>query len=285
MNKECEVKLNLFTSIDLFHNQLNKLSDGNNYFKLYVDKWSNLNFPNDLYFSLYNTLEFYESYEPTKPFTGDQEYVVSMYSKEYLKPPHGECSDYSDKYSYNLRDKTEHKITNQWQCYRQCLKMFGQQKFNCKPVFIENTIHELDFASNDFKDCNPSNQRRFNEYVSANTLKKKCLKVCPKDCLVIDFKIKVIKYPIDRETYNKITHYEKSVHFDSTQPIFKYKEEAVFSFTDYLCYCGGLVGLWFGISAKDIVEMIFENRIWELIFQKLFYMKNRNRVIDVRPRS
>ncbi len=63
--------------------------------------------------------------------------------------------------------------------------------------------------------------------------------------------------------------YEKNIVWDSTQPMFIYKEEAVMSFTDYLCYCGGLLGLWFGTSAKDFIYFIL-NVQYKIKICKLF---------------
>jgi hypothetical protein len=162
-----------------------------------------------------------------------------------MKPPHGQCSDYSDQNNFD----------NQWQCYRQCLKNFAGKQFECKPVFIDYTIHELDFTSNDLKDCNSSIQRSFDELIVKKDLKEKCLRICPKDCLSVNFKIKVINNGFDGKKLKESTHLKKSIVFDSTQPIFLYKEEAVMSFTDYLSYCGGLVGLWFGTSAQNIIDI------------------------------
>ena len=84
---------------------------------------------------------------------------------KYLKPPYGDCSDYQDRL-FNS--------TNQWQCYRQCIKTLAQKKFNCKPVFIENTLHELD--SDYYLDCNSSVQKKFDEYFKTKIISSKCTK-------------------------------------------------------------------------------------------------------------
>ena len=40
--------------------------------------------------------------------------------------------------------------------------------------------------------------------------------------------------------------------------MFVYSEEPVMSFSDYLVNCGGLKGLWFGTSAKDLITFIID---------------------------
>ena len=54
--------------------------------------------------------------------------------------------------------------------------------------------------------------------------------------------------------------------WDTTQPMFVYNEETVMSFIDYICYCGGLVGLLFGASAVDILYIIFSKTTWIIIW-------------------
>ena len=38
--------------------------------------------------------------------------------------------------------------------------------------------------------------------------------------------------------------------------MFAYTEQPVTTFSDYLVNRGGLLGLWFGISAKDLINII-----------------------------
>jgi hypothetical protein len=34
------------------------------------------------------------------------------------------------------------------------------------------------------------------------------------------------------------------------------------SFTEYLCYCGGLLGLWFGSNAYQVISYVMDARNW-----------------------
>ena len=51
---------------------------------------------------------------------------------------------------------------------------------------------------------------------------------------------------------------QKSLYWDSTQPMFVYKEEPVLSFIEYMVYLGGLIGLWFGTSANDVITILLD---------------------------
>ena len=46
--------------------------------------------------------------------------------------------------------------------------------------------------------------------------------------------------------------------------MFEYKEVGVMSFTDYLSSFGGLIGLWFGLSAKDIIDWFIQTKPWNI---------------------
>ena len=56
------------------------------------------------------------------------------------------------------------------------------------------------------------------------------------------------------------------------------------SFIEYLCYCGGLLGLWFGTSAKDLFIWIIETRIWGKIWRKIisFISISKTSVIEIK---
>ena len=61
-------------------------------------------------------------------------------------------------------------------------------------------------------------------------------------------------------------YYRKSLIWDSTQPMFAYNEESVMSFTDFLVNCGGLIGLWFGTNANDLIIWLIE---WTIVDKHL----------------
>ena len=70
----------------------------------------------------------------------------------------------------------------------------------------------------------------------------------------------------------------KTLVWDTTQPMFVYKEVPVLSFIEYMVYLGGLVGLWFGTSAKDVVIILFDKTFWLNLWHifPIKYHSNRN---------
>ena len=199
----------------------------------------------------------------------DQTILVTKTLHENLKAPYGNCSDYQDGLNNS---------SNQWQCYRQCIQVLAQKKFNCKPVFIENTLHELD--SDYYLDCNSSVQKKFDEYFQTENISLKCNQFCPKNCLNTDYQMNVIRETKDFKDNFK-HYYYKSIVWDTTQPMYVYKEVPVLSFIEYMVYLGGLVGLWFGTSAKDVIFILFDTtfwlNLWNIFLSK--YHSNRDSII------
>ena len=77
-------------------------------------------------------------------------------------------------------------------------------------------------------------------------------------------------------------YYRKRIVWDSTQPMFAYNEESVMSFTDYLCNCGGLFGLWFGTNAKDFIIWLIESQFWISVWHRILeYLQLRTPVIVI----
>ena len=276
---DCALKLKLFTMVefDELANIPNK-KESDNFFTMSIfkekhiasDDYSLILF-SDILLSDQNSLRSYNVYKKSNLLdTVDQKILVQKISHYYLKAPHGNCHEYDDKTQKYFNS------SNQWQCYRRCLKNHGKQEFNCNPVFIEYTIHELDFTSSDLQiDCNSSFQQMFDKYVNKNDLKTRCEKFCPKDCQRNDFKMKTIRISSYYESHNQSTHYTKSLVWDSTQPMFAYYEEPIMSFIDYLVHCGGLFGLWFGTSAQDVIHFLINHRFWSYIWHKVIDYNNR----------
>ena len=160
------------------------------------------------------------------------------------------------------------------QCYRLCIRDFADKLFNCVPLFIDDSISELDFLTNDKTICH------FESFVELNNITKrqlfsKCSNYCPKDCRTVDYStvVKRSDSEMNNEFWYNLSesqrYYRKSLIWDSTQPMFAYNEESVMSFTDYLVNCGGLIGLWFGTNCKDFIIWLIETKflikIWNNI--------------------
>ena len=250
-------KLLQYSSINISEYLINNIQDDDTLeiFKLIVKIPVDRYLKTNLVLSMYNTLNDYQNrFGETSGQSCDQTIKLNKIIRRNLRPPYGDCSDYSENRPFNG--------TNQWHCYRQCLKTMAENRFYCKPVVIDKTTHELDFVSDNYIECDSSLQKLFDEYVAQNRIDLKCTELCPRDCVNIDFKTTIIgEIEKDEINYGN-TYYSISVVWDTTQPMFVYNEELVMSFIDYIVYCGGVVGLLFGASALDIIHKILNKTFW-----------------------
>ena len=163
------------------------------------------------------------------------------------------------------------------QCYRKCIQYKHKTRFDCIPLFIDRYITELDFDSVDNKICS---FETFSERKNNLTeFRKYCRRKCPKDCFNVEyhpiykksenyfgnqqwFDYPAIKPPNVKgfTIENPDNFYERPVErrivWDTSKPMFAYIDEPVLTFTAYLVYCGGLMGLWFGQSVHDLIVLI-----------------------------
>ena len=85
------------------------------------------------------------------------------------------------------------------------------------------------------------------------------MELCPKECLREEYSYRITESDsttgIDHWLRQEREHwlYSNSIQWDSSEPMFVYSEEPLMSFSDYLVNCRGLMGLWFGNSAKDLL--------------------------------
>ena len=92
--------------------------------------------------------------------------------------------------------------------------------------------------------------------------------LCPPECHVVDYTytIRTVETNFDNELWHMTNksdrYYRRTIVWDSTQPMFVYREESVLSFTDYLCYCGRLLGLWFSTNAIGLFTQLINSQIW-----------------------
>ena len=151
-----------YNSINMSEYSVNIRQDNESFelFKLFVKPPSGRYYKTHLVLSMYNTLNDYQSrISITSGQNCDQTIKVTRTIRQNLKPPYGDCSDYSKNRRFNG--------TNQWHCYRQCLKTMAENRFHCKPVVIEKTTHELDFVFRiTYIECNSSVHRLIDDYTS-----------------------------------------------------------------------------------------------------------------------
>ena len=255
-----------FNTINITENQENVDHHGNELFKLWMSLiFTKETFYYEIYFnkiylvlSCYNILNSYQIDFRLSSLSHDQIIKVTKVIHNNLRPPYGQCSDYVKDRPFNG--------TNHWHCYRQCIKTMAEKVFKCKLVLIGNTFHELDYINDNYIECNNSNQNKLDEYLNANNLETICMDRCPKNCLNIDFKMSWITKAENDEINYENKQRKITMIWDTTKPMFVYNEELVLSFIDYMCYCGGLVGLLFGASAVDILYKLLNKTIWINIF-------------------
>ena len=116
----------------------------------------------------------------TKPLSENHTLIVSKTLRTYLEHPFGNCSYY---YPKTVRP---FNASSYMQCYRLCIRDFAEKLFNCVPLFIDDSISEFDFPTNDKTLC------PFEKFVALNNITKnqlfsKCNNYCPKDCLTVDY--------------------------------------------------------------------------------------------------
>ena len=101
----------------------------------------------------------------------------------------------------------------------------------------------------------------------SHKIKEKCRTVCHKECYQIQYSSSVKRTDWgNRDTEWMLEHNikrETTVQLDSDKAMFQYTEEPVLTFTEYLVYCGGLMGLWFGTSAHDIIVITLDTDLWK----------------------
>ena len=188
-------------------------------------------------------------------------FSVIRSSRQYLGSPYGQCSDYRDS------DSKSRQL-----CYRKCFRDNHEKKFQCIPPFIDYFASELDFIPNRTQLCLKSmpEYKYFDQIFT-----DKCMELCPKECLRVEYSYRITESDsrsgIDQwlRLKKKQRWYSKSIRWDSSEPMFAYLEEPVTTFSNYLVDCGGLMGLWFGTSAKDLITIIIENEFYKKLFRCL----------------
>ena len=190
--------------------------------------------------------------------------LVRQTSRQFIGWPYGQCSTYSLP-SVHTFNATSHN-----QCYRQCIQYQYKCQLNCSPIFIDNFIIESDNSFSNSSDDHICDQRPdFWSYRKEfePKFRDKCLRMCPKDCLSIDYSYIVKKDVLPRDVSEEWGkefghHYYYTIEWDASEPMTAYIDEPVITFTEYLVYCGGLMGLWFGTSANDLVRIVVDREVW-----------------------
>ena len=206
--------------------------------------------------------------------------VISKHVTTYLPAPHGNCSSYAVGGGGQPFGSESHV-----QCMRRCVRQYNNRGKQCVDLFVDKYAHELDFdhITRVQQYCFELNYGSSATVVPHN-ITAKCLIKCPKNCVSVDYTTRAIT--TDTQLGNHWWHnlsldnmyVEKRLVWDSTQPLYVYREEPVLSLMDYMCYAGGLFGLWFGANGKDFIIRVIDSRVWVWLHRKYIKYLTHNRV-------
>ena len=195
--------------------------------------------------------------------------IVKKSSHQYMSRPYGNCHD------YRVPQDTTYHAMSYIQCYRKCLAHQYIDKFNCIPYLIDNFITEYDLINNETKRCSTNREDVMYRRLGENVFVEKCTKICPKECFRVEYFSEVKRREIffdnqkwvNKEMFDRA--YERMIVWDSSQPMFAYIDEPVMTFTQYLVFCGGLMGLWFGQSFKDLFSLLIDKSFWYKYYHQI----------------
>ena len=206
-------------------------------------------------------------------FLTDKSIIVKKSSHNYLSKPFGSCIDYS------IPNALTYYGMSHYECYRKCLFFEHKKQWNCIPYVMFSFITEYDLIDNITKICrtNIIDEIKFKQEFARKYFSEKCLKRCPKDCFQVEYLNKVLdleSYLDNKQVNNqkKNNLFERNILWDTSEPMFAYIDEPVMTFTQYLVYCGGLMGLWFGQSVKDLFTILFDISFWRSLENRFFTM-------------
>ncbi len=174
-------------------------------------------------------------------------------STVYMKYPFSNCINYDKTISpFN-------SLSNE-DCIRKCIQNYCYRSYNCSLWRIANIISELDEEYENSKPCNSD----LSKNCSNDKLYDKCNLLCPKDCIQESYYRSIINLTTSSNTKVSIVKLE----WDDKQPIISYIETPVITFIEYICYIGGLLGIWFGFSISSLNNLIqiLLNRLIKKLF-------------------
>ena len=187
--------------------------------------------------------------------------------RSYLGPPYGQCSDYSEDQRHHYFNADNHL-----QCYRRCLLIDIHKQFNCYLRFVNRTFSYSDNNSsiifNNTHYCFSEVYLQIDVLGNTTDFNTKCLAKCPKDCQTVDYNFDIIesdsfvKNDFWMNKNENERQCEKRLVWNTNYPHFSYDESSVMSFEDFLKDFGGLMGLWFGLSANAIFVWIIHKKPW-----------------------
>lgn len=81
-----------------------------------------------------------------------------------------------------------------------------------------------------------------------------CEKHCPQDCDNDEYYLsRIIEH---RDAYNMNETVIIKVDWDQHNPIVEYEETPIMTLTQYFCFMGGLISMWFGFSFNQVSKLV-----------------------------
>jgi len=111
----------------------------------------------------------------------------------------------------------------------------------------------LDYGFKNLETCKNGKQYL---HTFTETYEKLCRTLCPIDCINDEYVI-INEYRKYRK-HSDFKYWNLNLYWDESRPIIIYEETPVMTFTEYFCYIGGLLGMWFGFSANQLFEKFIE---------------------------
>jgi hypothetical protein len=187
-------------------------------------------------------------------FEWSKAYFLTKKSFEFLGTPYkSSCSHYDSNDTIFNSFSNEH-------CVQRCIRYHCQIKFNCScpPALTSDrnifSLNEFDHRFNEKVNCNSSNLS-----ISLRKYYNFCTDLCPNDCIIDDY---IYTEKCNNEKlYSDLNRSEITIQWDDSKPLILNKETPVMTFNEYFCYIGGLFGMWFGISANQLINKLKENYV------------------------
>ncbi len=187
-------------------------------------------------------------------FEWNKVYFLIKKSFEFLGTPYKSSCSY-----YDSNDTIFNSFSNE-HCVQRCIRYHCHIKLNCScPTALYNSnnifnLNEFDHRFNENVNCNSSNLS-----ISLRKYSNFCTELCPNDCIIDDY---IYTEKCNNEKlYSDLNRSEITIHWDDSKPLILNKETPVMTFNEYFCYIGGLFGMWFGISANQLIDKLKENYV------------------------
>jgi hypothetical protein len=227
---EAKYPLNKMTVITVNNSYLVFESSG----KLLITIHSQINPYNFGYFNEYNSIQLVK--------VNNLLLSIKKISTVNIEYPFSNCTNYEKTISpFNSSSNED--------CIRKCIQNYCYRSYNCSLWRIANVISELDEEYENLKPCN----RKLSKNCSNDKFYDKCNLLCPKDCIQESYYLSTINLTTSSDIKFSIVQLE----WDDKRPIISYIETPVITYVEYICYIGGLLGIWFGFSISSLNEMIY----------------------------